>query len=78
MTALGVSVDLRIRFEKDQIKDGVSVAIVHIDTDSKPEIWFQMSRGEVDYFLQKLSETAAQMDAADCYLRLRCRRRDDV
>jgi hypothetical protein len=59
------SVDLRFRFEKDDlIVSAVPVALVHIDTDSRAELFLQMSRGDVDMVIEKLQRVAKRMDAA--------------
>jgi hypothetical protein len=60
-----VSVDFRFRFGKDNaIVAGVPVAIVHIDTDAPPELFFQMSRGDVEMVVDKLNIVLKQMAAA--------------
>jgi hypothetical protein len=65
LAAFNVSVDLRLDFEKDEIMEGVPVAIVNIRTDSKTEIWLQLSRGGVDMIVSKLSDIATQLKKAE-------------
>jgi hypothetical protein len=65
-----VSVDLRIRFQDGRAQESVPVALAHIDTDSdNNEIWFQMSRADVDTMMEKLQNTAAEMDSAEDLIR---------
>jgi len=60
-----VSVDFRFRFDKDDtIVTGVPVAIVHIDTDAPPELFLQMSRGDVEMVIDKLNTVLRQMAVA--------------
>jgi len=61
-----ISVDLRLRFKDEQIQDAVSVAVVHLDTDAtNRELWFQMTRGDVELVIEKLNSTLKQMDTAE-------------
>lgn len=69
LTSFDVSVDLRMAFENDKIREGVPVAIVHIGTDAQPELWIQLSRGDLEFLLEKLHEVAKQMDLADSAFR---------
>ena len=74
-----VSVDLRFRFEDGRAQESVPVALAHIDTDSdNTEIWFQMSRADVDTMIEKLRNTAAEMDAAEELIRRIIPTNDDL
>lgn len=64
LTALDITIDLRFRFGKAGIQDAVPVALVHVDTDAEPEIWFQMTEGDVDAMQQKLAEAKDWMEQA--------------
>jgi hypothetical protein len=60
-----VSVDFRFKFDKDnEIETGVPVAIVHIDTDARPELFLQMSRSDVEMMIEKLNIVLKQMSTA--------------
>jgi hypothetical protein len=65
LTSFDVSVDLRFKFDKDEIADRVAVALVHIGTDVTEEMWLQLSRGDIDMILQSLTETLRRMDAVE-------------
>jgi hypothetical protein len=70
LVRLEVTVDLRIRFQDGRAQDSVPVALVYIDTDSdNNEMWFQMSRADVDTMIEKLQSTATDMDLAEGLLR---------
>lgn len=65
LESFDVSVDFRFGFDNNnQIKTGVPVAVVHIDTDARPELFLQMSRGDVEMLVEKLNRVLKQMDAA--------------
>lgn len=56
-------VDFRIHFEDEKPKNGVPVAVVHIETDSdKQELWFQMPQSEIERIIQKLTVASTQME----------------
>jgi hypothetical protein len=58
-------VDFRFKFDKDnEIETGVPVAIVHIDTDARPELFLQMSRSDVEMMIEKLNIVLKQMSTA--------------
>jgi hypothetical protein len=59
---LDVSVDLRFKFDKEELKDAAPVAIIRISTDSRPEIWFQVSRADLAMILERLNQVSKQMD----------------
>lgn len=61
-----VVTDLRIRFAEGQIKTLVPVAIVHVDTDGpEQELWLQLSVGDIEEIVKKLSEALTELKEAD-------------
>jgi hypothetical protein len=61
-----VSIDLRLSFGREnQILAGVPVAIVHIDTDAEPELFLQMSKGDVEMVVGKLRRVLDRMNEAE-------------
>jgi hypothetical protein len=61
-----VTVDLRIRFEKEKAQEFVPVALAHIDTDAdNTEFWFQMSRADITMLLEKLNKCLREMELAE-------------
>jgi hypothetical protein len=66
LTTFDISVDLRLSFDKEDITDGVAVALAHIDTDAgNRELWFQLTRGDLDMMIETLTDSRQQMDAAE-------------
>jgi hypothetical protein len=65
LTGFNLSIDLRLRFTKDEVTEGVAVALIHIRTDAEPELWLQLSRGDVDAIAEKLRETSRRMELAE-------------
>ncbi|WP_316159816.1 hypothetical protein [Bradyrhizobium sp. SZCCHNRI20481] len=60
-----VSVDFRFGFDKNnEIKSGVPVALVHVDTDAQAELFLQMSRADIEMLVDKLGTVLKQMAAA--------------
>ncbi|MBB4391776.1 hypothetical protein [Bradyrhizobium sp. ERR14] len=65
LESFDVSVDFRFGFDKNnEIKSGVPVALVHVDTDARAELFLQMSRSDVEMLVEKLNTVLKQMDAA--------------
>ncbi|HEX5281772.1 MAG TPA: hypothetical protein VFW28_16960 [Micropepsaceae bacterium] len=61
-----LAVDVRVSWSEGQIKGAVPVVIAHLDTDGMgQEIWFQMTRSDVEDMIKKLSESLQQMQAAE-------------
>ena len=61
-----VVVDIRIRVIDGEVKTSVPVAVVHIDTDvSARELFFQLSRGEVEETIRKLTKSLDEMNLAE-------------
>ncbi|EIM26012.1 HCaRG protein [Microvirga lotononidis] len=65
LRAFDVTVDLRPRFAGDQIVDAVAVGLLHVDTDSEPEIWLQVSRGDIERMRNALDRAQKQMASAE-------------
>jgi hypothetical protein len=63
------AVDVRLGFEKNRIAFSVPVVLVHIDTDAQgQEIWFQLTRRQVQKIVEDLQESLKQMSVADTWL----------
>jgi hypothetical protein len=57
---------LKFGFNDRQIENAVPVALVHLDTDvSNRELWFQMTRGDVEAVIERLTRVLQQMDVAE-------------
>jgi hypothetical protein len=70
LTDLGCVVDVRIGFDNDQVALAVPVVLVHIDTDSsRQEIWFQMSKGQLQTAIEDLTKTLLRVEAAEKWSR---------
>ena len=66
LTEFEVTVDVRFRFEDNKPTESVSIAIVHIDTDSTTqEIWFQLTRADIESIQQKLTRALEQMAVSE-------------
>jgi hypothetical protein len=63
------SVDLRLGFKEDKLEAGVPVALIHISTDGTPEIWFQMTRGDVERMIKNLQRIEKRMEVAERVVR---------
>lgn len=60
------TVDIRLKIVDGQVKLSVPVAVVHIDTDAGgQEIWIQLTRGDIDEVIKKLSECLDHMVIAE-------------
>jgi hypothetical protein len=68
MTEFEATVDLRPSFEREtnQIGFVVPVLVMHIDTDKYgQEIWFQLTRRQLEKMIEGLKTALAQIDAAE-------------
>ncbi len=66
LTEFEVTVDVRFRFEDNKPTESVSLAIVHIDTDStNQEIWFQLTRSDIESIQRKLTRALEQMAVSE-------------
>jgi hypothetical protein len=60
------AVDVRLRFEKGQIKAGVPVVLVHIDTDAThEELWFQMTKAQAERLCTSLNDLLKDLEKAE-------------
>lgn len=76
LVSFELSVDLRLGFSEEKLVESVPVAVVHISTDTEPEIWLQLSRGDIDTIITKLQKTSKQMEVAETLLDGRYQRED--
>ncbi len=66
LTEFSVAVDVRVRFTNEKPEEVVAVAVAHIDTDgSNQEMWCQLSRADVKRILEKLQNTAQEMEVVE-------------
>lgn len=71
LSSFDVSIDLRLRFEGVEIREGVPVAVVHIATDGDPQLWVQLTEADVSLIIEKLETVSKQMSsAAEMFSRL--------
>jgi hypothetical protein len=60
------TVDIRMDFEKEQIGLAVPVVLAHIDTDAAHvELWFQMSKTQVEKMYEDLKKVLARIEQAE-------------
>jgi uncharacterized protein YajQ (UPF0234 family) len=56
------NINLRFDFdEDDQIRLTVPVAAIHIDTDSRPELWFQATEWQLERLIDILNNALSRM-----------------
>ncbi|WP_158812509.1 hypothetical protein [Methylocapsa sp. S129] len=66
LAAFDIVVDVRIRVIDGEIKTSIPVAILHVDTDAADqELWVQLSRGDIEETIRKLSKCVADMQLAE-------------
>lgn len=67
LDAFEIVVDVRVSFsEENRIEFAVPVAIVHLDTDApRQEVWFQLTRRQVERMIEDLHETLKRMEEAE-------------
>ena len=58
-------VDIRPSFGKKGLDFALPVILVHIDTDTRQEIWFQASKGEVENLVKGLQEALQRVEEAE-------------
>ena len=67
-----LEVDVRLEFEKEQIGLAVPIVLAHIDTDATgQEIWFQMTRMQVEKLLENLKSVSARLEQAEKWVQAR-------
>lgn len=60
------TVDMRLSFDKNEIKFAVPVALVHLDTDANnQEVWFQLNKKEVERMINDLQSTLRRMEEVE-------------
>jgi hypothetical protein len=60
------TVDLRLQFDGQRLKRAIPVALLHIDTDAtNQELWFQVSRVQVERLINELQLTLARLKEAE-------------
>jgi hypothetical protein len=66
LSSFDISIDLRLRFRNELVEDAATVALVHLDTDvENRELWFQMTRRDVEDLVERLTKALKQMDVAE-------------
>jgi len=61
-----VVIDLRLQFADGKVKHHIPVAVAYLKTDVATEdMWFQMSRGDVEDTIKSLNEVLSNMIAAE-------------
>jgi hypothetical protein len=69
LAAFDIAVDLRLRFVDGTLRSSVPACVVRISTDTNSqEIWLQMSRGDLQDLIAKLTTALGDMDAAAALL----------
>jgi hypothetical protein len=58
---ISVAVDMRFRIIDAEVKLSVPIALLHIDTDANEELWVQLTRGDVEDTIEKLSKCLEDM-----------------
>lgn len=62
------AVDVRPVIEKGHVEFSIPVVMVHIDTDAAhEEIWFQMSKSQLEYLLEKLKDTLRSVEEVEAW-----------
>ena len=65
-----VTVDLRLAFEKNAVRDSIPVALVHIDTDAmSEELWFQANKRQLERLIKELEDAVQKMEQAEKWAR---------
>jgi hypothetical protein len=65
---LDIAVDIRVQIAEGRVEYTVPGAIVRIDTDSdQAELVLQLSRGDLEDVIQKLSEGLENMKIAEAF-----------
>ena len=68
LSRFDVTIDVRLRFEKDSVARSRPVAVVHLDTDSEGQlIWFQVNQMQLERIIEKLTEARRRLDAAEIW-----------
>lgn len=60
---LEIAVDLRFKFDGNQLNDAVPVAIIRVDTDTfNQQLWVQLDLDDVNNAIKKLNDAKEQME----------------
>jgi hypothetical protein len=60
------SVEVRLRFNEDQIALAVPVVVIHIDTDSEGQrVWFQLTKSELKQVIEQLQKALRRIEHAE-------------
>jgi len=66
LLSFDTTVDVRVRVRQNQVAMSVPVLIVHLDTDaSDQEIWFQLSKRQVQKMIDEFTMALNQMEVAE-------------
>jgi hypothetical protein len=65
---LDFAVDVRLRIANGRVKTAVPIFVVHIDTDTEDHLWFQMTQGDVQELIKKLTKALEDVEAAQAFL----------
>jgi hypothetical protein len=69
LTDFETTIDVRPVFEKGQIVGSVPIILVHMDTDaSDMELWFQISKNDLQHVLESLSDSLRRVEQAENWL----------
>jgi len=64
--SLETTIDVRLRVVSGEVKTHVPVLLLHIDTDAPHnELWLQLSRGEVEQIIERLTNCLKEMEVAE-------------
>jgi hypothetical protein len=65
------ALDLRLGFDNETIASVIPVVVVHVDTDSEQEIWFQLSKGQLERLSDDLKKVLDQIVRAEEWAKAR-------
>jgi hypothetical protein len=65
LETLDIAVDIRIRVSDGAVKTSVPVALLHLGTDSRQEVWVQLTKGEVQDTINQLSRCLEELNLAE-------------
>lgn len=69
LDAFETAVDVRLGFEGDRLRATVPVLIAHVDTSAlDQELWFQMTRAQVEHLIADLQTALRRLDHAQSLL----------
>jgi hypothetical protein len=72
LTSLDFVVDVRVDFDREEVGVAVPVVLAHLDTDAvHQELWFQMSRPQVENVLEDLKKVLSRLEQAEKWAQTR-------